>query len=90
MLTKSLAVEWCAATRSTVERHQPVVHAGRPVTPHAPSNPAIRAIRVDQGVIKRTARRTRIWGAPWCNLASDASNFTTGCNLVVDCGDYSL
>ncbi|MBP1776790.1 MAG: family oxidoreductase [candidate division NC10 bacterium] len=87
MLTKSLAVEWA--------RHKIYVNAISPGYCRTPGNaarsdnPAIRAIRVDQGVIKRYGQAYEDLGGAVVYLASDASNFTTGCNLVVD-GGYSL
>lgn len=87
MLTKSLAVEWA--------RHRIYVNSISPGYFRTPGNaarsdnPAIRAIRVDQGVIKRYGQAYEDLGGTVVYLASDASNFTTGCNLVVD-GGYSL
>jgi len=87
MLTKSLAVEWA--------RHGIYVNSISPGYCRTPGNaarsdnPAIRAIRVDQGVIKRYGQAYEDLGGAVVYLASDASNFTTGCNLVVD-GGYSL
>jgi len=87
MLTKSLAVEWA--------RHRIYVNSISPGYFRTPGNaarsdnPAIRAIRVDQGVIKRYGQAYEDLGGAVVYLASDASNFTTGCNLVVD-GGYSL
>jgi NAD(P)-dependent dehydrogenase (short-subunit alcohol dehydrogenase family) len=87
MLTKSLAVEWA--------RHQIYVNAISPGYCRTPGNavrsdnPAIRAIRVDQGVIKRYGQAYEDLGGAVVYLSSDASSFTTGCNLVVD-GGYSL
>ncbi len=87
MLTKSLAVEWA--------RHRIYVNSISPGYCRTPGNaarsdnPAIRAIRVDQGVIKRYGQAYEDLGGAVVYLASDASNFTTGCNLVVD-GGYSL
>jgi len=87
MLTKTLAVEWA--------RHNIYVNAISPGYCRTPGNaarsdnPAIRAIRVDQGVIKRYGRAYEDLGGAVVYLASDASSFTTGCNLVVD-GGYSL
>ncbi len=87
MLTKSLAVEWA--------RHRICVNSISPGYFRTPGNaarsdnPAIRAIRVDQGVIKRYGQAYEDLGGAVVYLASDASNFTTGCNLVVD-GGYSL
>lgn len=87
MLTKSLAVEWA--------RHGIYVNSISPGYFRTPGNaarsdnPAIRAIRVDQGVIKRYGKAYEDLGGAVVYLASDASNFTTGCNLVVD-GGYSL
>jgi NAD(P)-dependent dehydrogenase (short-subunit alcohol dehydrogenase family) len=87
MLTKSLAVEWA--------RHGLCVNSISPGYCRTPGNaarsdnPAIRAIRVDQGVIKRYGQAYEDLGGAVVYLASDASNFTTGCNLVID-GGYSL
>lgn len=87
MLTKSLAVEWA--------RHRIFVNSISPGYFRTPGNvvrsdtPAIRAIRVDQGVIRRYGQAYEDLGGAVVYLASDASNFTTGCNLVVD-GGYSL
>lgn len=87
MLTKSLAVEWA--------RHRIYVNSISPGYFRTPGNaarsdnPAIRAIRVDQGVIKRYGQAYEDLGGAVVYLASEASNFTTGCNLVVD-GGYSL
>ncbi len=87
MLTKTLAVEWA--------RHKIYVNAISPGYCRTPGNaarsdnPAIRAIRVDQGVIKRYGQGYEDLGGAVVYLSSDASNFTTGCNLVVD-GGYSL
>ncbi len=87
MLTKTLAVEWA--------RHRIYVNSISPGYFRTPGNavrsdtPAIRAIRVDQGVIKRYGQAYEDLGGAVVYLASDASNFTTGCNLVVD-GGYSL
>jgi len=87
MLTKSLAVEWA--------RHGIHVNSISPGYFRTPGNaarsdnPAIRAIRVDQGVIKRYGQAYQDLGGAVVYLASDASNFTTGCNLVID-GGYSL
>jgi NAD(P)-dependent dehydrogenase (short-subunit alcohol dehydrogenase family) len=87
MLTKTLAVEWA--------RHKIYVNAISPGYCRTPGNaarsdnPAIRAIRVDQGVIKRYGQGYEDLGGAVVYLASDASSFTTGCNLVVD-GGYSL
>src|SRR5574341_125114 len=87
MLTKSLAVEWA--------RHRIYVNSISPGYFRTPGNaarsdnPAIRAIRVDQGVIKRYGVAYEDLGGAVVYLASEASNFTTGCNLVVD-GGYSL
>jgi NAD(P)-dependent dehydrogenase (short-subunit alcohol dehydrogenase family) len=87
MLTKSLAVEWA--------RHHIHVNAISPGYFRTPGNaarsdnPAIRAIRVDQGVIKRYGRAYEDLGGAVVYLASEASSFSTGCNLVVD-GGYGL
>jgi NAD(P)-dependent dehydrogenase (short-subunit alcohol dehydrogenase family) len=87
MLTKSLAVEWA--------RHGIYVNSISPGYFRTPGNaarsdtPAIRAIRVDQGVIKRYGQAYEDLGGAVVYLASGASDFTTGCNLVVD-GGYSL
>ena len=87
MLTKSLAVEWA--------RHGINVNSISPGYFRTPGNaarsdnPAIRAIRVDQGVIKRYGQAYEDLGGAVVYLASAASTFTTGCNLVVD-GGYSL
>ena len=87
MLTKSLAVEWA--------RHRIYVNAISPGYCRTPGNaarsdnPAIRAIRVDQGVIKRYGQGYEDLGGAVVYLASAASDFTTGCNLVV-VGGYSL
>jgi NAD(P)-dependent dehydrogenase (short-subunit alcohol dehydrogenase family) len=87
MLTKSLAVEWA--------RHGICVNSISPGYFRTPGNatrsdnPAIRAIRVDQGVIKRYGQAYEDLGGAVVYLSSGASNFTTGCNLVVD-GGYSL
>jgi len=87
MLTKSLAVEWA--------RHGVYVNSISPGYFRTPGNaarsdnPAIRAIRVDQGVIKRYGVAYDDLGGAVVYLASDASNFTTGCNLVID-GGYGL
>jgi NAD(P)-dependent dehydrogenase (short-subunit alcohol dehydrogenase family) len=87
MLTKSLAVEWA--------RFNIRVNSISPGYFRTPGNaarsdkPAIRAIRVDQGVIKRYGRAYEDLGGAVVYLASEASGFTTGCNLVVD-GGYSL
>jgi len=87
MLTKSLAVEW-ARHRITVNSICPG-YFRTPGNAVRSDNPAIRAIRVDQGVIKRYGQAYEDLGGAVVYLASDASNFTTGCNLVVD-GGYSL
>ncbi|MBI1999648.1 MAG: SDR family oxidoreductase [candidate division NC10 bacterium] len=87
MLTKSLAVEW-ARHRITVNSISPG-YFRTPGNAARSDNPAIRAIRVDQGVIKRYGQAYEDLGGTVVYLASDASNFTTGCNLVVD-GGYSL
>ncbi|HYL82140.1 MAG TPA: SDR family oxidoreductase [Candidatus Acidoferrum sp.] len=87
MLTKSLAVEWA--------RHKIYVNSISPGYFRTPGNaarsdnPAIRAIRVDQGIIKRYGVAYEDLGGAVVYLASNASNITTGCNLVVD-GGYSL
>jgi NAD(P)-dependent dehydrogenase (short-subunit alcohol dehydrogenase family) len=87
MLTKTLAVEWA--------RHKIYVNAISPGYCRTPGNaarsdnPAIRAIRVDQGVIKRYGQGYEDLGGAVVYLSSDASSFTTGCNLIVD-GGYSL
>ncbi len=87
MLTKSLAVEWA--------RHRIYVNSISPGYFRTPGNavrsdnPAIRAIRVDQGIIKRYGQAYEDLGGAVVYLASAASNFTTGCNLIVD-GGYSL
>ncbi len=87
MLTKTLAVEWA--------RHRIYVNSISPGYFRTPGNavrsdtPAIRAIRVDQGIIKRYGQAYEDLGGAVVYLASEASNFTTGCNLVVD-GGYSL
>jgi NAD(P)-dependent dehydrogenase (short-subunit alcohol dehydrogenase family) len=87
MLTKSLAVEWA--------HHKIYVNTISPGYFRTPGNaarsdnPAIRAIRVDQGVIKRYGQAYEDLGGAVVYLSSGASNFTTGCNLVVD-GGYSL
>ncbi|HSC70213.1 MAG TPA: glucose 1-dehydrogenase [Candidatus Methylomirabilis sp.] len=87
MLTKSLAVEW-ARHRISVNSISPG-YFRTPGNAARSDNPAIRAIRVDQGVIKRYGQAYEDLGGAVVYLASDASNFTTGCNLVVD-GGYSL
>jgi NAD(P)-dependent dehydrogenase (short-subunit alcohol dehydrogenase family) len=87
MLTKSLAVEW-ACHRISVNCISPG-YFRTPGNAARSDNPAIRAIRVDQGVIKRYGQAYEDLGGAVVYLASDASNFTTGCNLVVD-GGYSL
>jgi NAD(P)-dependent dehydrogenase (short-subunit alcohol dehydrogenase family) len=87
MLTKSLAVEW-----ARYEIHVNSISPGYFRTPGNAArsdNPAIRAIRVDQGVVKRYGQAYEDLGGAVVYLASDASDFTTGCNLVVD-GGYSL
>ena len=87
MLTKSLAVEWA--------RHGIYVNSISPGYFRTPGNavrsdnPAIQAIRVDQGIIKRYGQAYEDLGGAVVYLASAASNFTTGCNLVVD-GGYGL
>jgi NAD(P)-dependent dehydrogenase (short-subunit alcohol dehydrogenase family) len=87
MLTKSLAVEWA--------RHNIYVNAISPGYFRTPGNaarsdnPAIRAIRVDQGVLKRYGKAYEDLGGAVVYLASEASSFTTGCNLVID-GGYAL
>jgi NAD(P)-dependent dehydrogenase (short-subunit alcohol dehydrogenase family) len=87
MLTKSLAVEWA--------RHKISVNAISPGYFRTPGNaarsdnPAIRAIRVDQGVMKRYGKAYEDLGGAVVYLGSEASSFTTGCNLVID-GGYSL
>lgn len=87
MLTKSLAVEW-ARYRISVNSISPG-YFRTPGNAARSDNPAIRAIRVDQGVIKRYGQAYEDLGGAVVYLASEASNFTTGCNLVVD-GGYSL
>jgi len=87
MLTKSLAVEW-ARFNIRVNCISPG-YCRTPGNAVRSDNPAIRAIRVDQGVIKRYGRAYEDLGGAVVYLASDASSFTTGCNLVVD-GGYSL
>jgi NAD(P)-dependent dehydrogenase (short-subunit alcohol dehydrogenase family) len=87
MLTKSLAVEW-ARYRLSVNSISPG-YFRTPGNAARSDNPAIRAIRVDQGVVKRYGQAYEDLGGAVVYLASDASNFTTGCNLVVD-GGYSL
>jgi NAD(P)-dependent dehydrogenase (short-subunit alcohol dehydrogenase family) len=87
MLTKSLAVEW-ARHRIRVNSISPG-YFRTPGNAARSDNPAIRAIRVDQGVIKRYGLAYEDLGGAVVYLASDASDFTTGCNLVVD-GGYSL
>jgi NAD(P)-dependent dehydrogenase (short-subunit alcohol dehydrogenase family) len=87
MLTRSLAVEW-ARHRINVNSISPG-YFRTPGNAARSDNPAIRAIRVDQGVIKRYGQAYEDLGGAVVYLASDASNFTTGCNLVVD-GGYSL
>jgi NAD(P)-dependent dehydrogenase (short-subunit alcohol dehydrogenase family) len=87
MLTKSLAVEW-ARHRISVNSISPG-YFRTPGNAARSDNPAIRAIRVDQGVIKRYGQAYEDLGGAVVYLASDASNFTTGCNLMVD-GGYSL
>ena len=87
MLTKSLAVEW-ARHRISVNSICPG-YFRTPGNAARSDNPAIRSIRVDQGVIKRYGQAYEDLGGAVVYLASDASNFTTGCNLVVD-GGYSL
>jgi NAD(P)-dependent dehydrogenase (short-subunit alcohol dehydrogenase family) len=87
MLTKSLAVEW-ARHRISVNSISPG-YFRTPGNAARSDNPAIRAIRVDQGVIKRYGQAYEDLGGAVVYLASDASSFTTGCNLVVD-GGYSL
>ena len=87
MLTKSLAVEWA--------RHNIYVNAISPGYFRTPGNaarsdnPAIRAIRVDQGVMKRYGKAYEDLGGAVVYLGSEASSFTTGCNLVID-GGYAL
>jgi NAD(P)-dependent dehydrogenase (short-subunit alcohol dehydrogenase family) len=87
MLTKSLAVEWA--------RHNIYVNAISPGYFRTPGNaarsdnPAIRAIRVDQGVMKRYGKAYEDLGGAVVYLGSEASSFTTGCNLVID-GGYGL
>jgi len=87
MLTKSLAVEW-ARFKIYVNSISPG-YFRTPGNAARSDNPAIRAIRVDQGVIKRYGVAYDDLGGAVVYLASDASSFTTGCNLVVD-GGYSL
>jgi len=87
MLTKALAVEW-----AKYNIHVNAISPGFFLTPMnaARANiPAIRAIRVDQGVIKRYGQPYEDLGGVVVYLASSASNFVTGHNLVVD-GGYSL
>jgi NAD(P)-dependent dehydrogenase (short-subunit alcohol dehydrogenase family) len=87
MLTKALAVEWA--------KYHIYVNAISPGFFLTPMNaarahiPAIRAIRVDQGVIKRYGEPYQDLGGAVVYLASSASNFVTGHNLVVD-GGYTL
>ena len=87
MLTKTLAVEW-ARFKVYVNAISPG-YCRTPGNAARSDNPAIRAIRVDQGVIKRYGQGYEDLGGAAVYLVSDASNFTTGCNLVVD-GGYSL
>jgi NAD(P)-dependent dehydrogenase (short-subunit alcohol dehydrogenase family) len=87
MLTKTLAVEW-ARYNIYVNSISPG-YCRTPGNAARSDNPAIRAIRVDQGVIKRYGQGYEDLGGAVVYLASDASSFTTGCNLVVD-GGYSL
>ena len=87
MLTKTLAVEWA--------RHKIYVNAISPGYCRTPGNaarsdnPAIRAIRVDQGVIKRYGQGYEDLGGAVVYLSSDASSFTTGADLVMD-GGYTV
>jgi NAD(P)-dependent dehydrogenase (short-subunit alcohol dehydrogenase family) len=87
MLTKTLAVEW-ARYKIYVNSISPG-YCRTPGNAARSDNPAIRAIRVDQGVIKRYGQGYEDLGGAVVYLSSDASSFTTGCNLVVD-GGYSL
>jgi NAD(P)-dependent dehydrogenase (short-subunit alcohol dehydrogenase family) len=87
MLTKTLAVEW-ARFNIRVNCISPG-YFRTPGNAARSDNPAIRAIRVDQGVIKRYGQAYEDLGGAVVYLASAASGFTTGCNLVVD-GGYSL
>ena len=87
MLTKTLAVEW-ARYKIYVNSISPG-YCRTPGNAARSDNPAIRAIRVDQGVIKRYGQGYEDLGGAVVYLSSDASSFTTGCNLVGD-GGYSL
>jgi NAD(P)-dependent dehydrogenase (short-subunit alcohol dehydrogenase family) len=87
MLTKTLAVEW-ARFNIRVNCISPG-YFRTPGNAARSDNPAIRAIRVDQGVIKRYGQAYEDLGGAVVYLASAAAGFTTGCNLVID-GGYSL
>lgn len=87
MLTKALAVEWA--------KHKIYVNAISPGFFRTPLNaarsddPAIRAIRVDRGVIQRYGQAYDDLAGAVVFLASSTSDFVTGHNLVVD-GGYGL
>jgi NAD(P)-dependent dehydrogenase (short-subunit alcohol dehydrogenase family) len=86
-LTKALALEWA--------KHNIYVNVISPGFFLTPMNavranlPEIKAIRVDQGVIKRYGQPYEDLGGAVVFLASATSNFVTGHNLVVD-GGYTL
>lgn len=87
MLTKALAVEWA--------KHNIYVNTispgflRTPLTATRCEDPAIKAIRVDRGVIRRYGQPYEDFGGAVVFLASSASDFVTGHNLLVD-GGYSL
>jgi len=87
MLTKALAVEW-AGHNIYVNAISPGFFR-TPLTAARCDDPAVRAIRVDRGVIKRYGEPYEDLGGAVVFLASSASDFITGHNLVVD-GGYGL
>jgi NAD(P)-dependent dehydrogenase (short-subunit alcohol dehydrogenase family) len=86
MLTKSLAAEW--ADRGVRVNAVSLGYIGTEMTKRGMSNAEWHRVWLEMTPMGRVGRPTEIAHAVWY-LASDASSFATGTNLVVDGGSTS-